>query len=75
MTIFFICRLYRCLVEGAGDVAFVKHTTIDDVMMQGDDWSLGVRKGDYKLLCKDGSTRPVDDWEMCNLAQVCLRGV
>ncbi len=59
-------------MENKGDVAFVKHTTVRNVQEQELDWASGMSDSDYRLLCKDGTTRPVDQFEDCNLAKVCL---
>lgn len=46
----------RCLVEGGGDVAFVKHTTVyenvDGKRKQW--WARNTLKYDFQLLCTDG---------------------
>lgn len=49
----------RCLVEGGGDVAFVKHTTV----MENSDgkrrewWARNTLTGDLELLCPDGKLK------------------
>nr|XP_004664256.1 serotransferrin [Jaculus jaculus] len=55
---------FKCLKDGAGDVAFVKHTTIFENLPQQAD------RDQYELLCPDNTRRPVDDYERCNLARV-----
>ncbi|KAG7320035.1 hypothetical protein KOW79_017178 [Hemibagrus wyckioides] len=50
---------FQCLKDGAGDVAFVNHFAV----LTGD-------KANYELLCRDGSRKSVDDFKICNLAQV-----
>ncbi|XP_035279004.1 transferrin-a isoform X2 [Anguilla anguilla] len=55
---------FRCLVEGGGDVAFVKHTTVPDS-----------EKSKYKLLCKDGTRKSVNDFATCHLAKVPAHAV
>lgn len=54
---------FRCLVE-AGDIAFLKHTTVDEMTSTRFDFS-GVSKSDFELLCQDGSRRPVDEYQSC----------
>ncbi len=63
---------FRCMAEGAGDVAFVKHTTVPDNTggTNTDSWAVNLNKADYQLLCPDGSKADVDDYESCNLARV-----
>ncbi len=49
--------VFRCLVEGGGNVAFVKHTTV----MENCDgkrkewWARNQLTTDYELLCRDGT--------------------
>ncbi|XP_078066250.1 serotransferrin-B-like [Mustelus asterias] len=62
---------FRCLVE-VGDVAFVKHTTVpENTNGNGKaDWNRDLIASDYYLLCKNGSTVPVDQFMSCHLADV-----
>ncbi|PNF26743.1 Melanotransferrin [Cryptotermes secundus] len=54
---------FRCLVE-AGEIAFLKHTTVEEMTSNQFDFS-GVSKSDFELLCQDGSRRPVDEYQSC----------
>ncbi|KAI8511347.1 antigen p97 [Branchiostoma belcheri] len=63
---------FRCLAEGAGDVAFINHQTVQDNTdgHNPENWAAGLRADDFELLCTDGSRRPVDQWRECSLARV-----
>ncbi|XP_020035148.2 lactotransferrin [Castor canadensis] len=60
----------RCMVEGAGDVAFVKDSTI----FQNADgknteaWARDLKVEDFELLCLDGTRQPVTEAKSCHLA-------
>nr|KAF6335880.1 transferrin [Pipistrellus kuhlii] len=54
----------KCLMDGAGEVAFVKHLTVlDDLPNQAE-------RDQYELLCRDNTRKPVDKYEECHLAIV-----
>ena len=63
---------FRCLVEGGGDVAFVKHTTV----MENCDgkrkewWARNQLTADYQLLCRDGTRKKATDYRDCYLGKV-----
>ena len=44
---------FKCMAEGKGDVAFVKHTTTAEVVGAGGYGNVG----DYEYLCRDGSRK------------------
>lgn len=54
---------FRCMMDGIGDVAFVKHLTTGEVV--------GKNMSEYKYLCTDGTSKVVTNTshDNCNLAQ------
>lgn len=62
----------QCLVEGGGDVAFAKHTTIFENTngINSDFWARNKIVDDFELLCRDGSRSEVKDFKKCNLGEV-----
>ena len=54
-------QAFKCLKRGMGDVAFLKHSTIQSLIDIGET----INKGDYRLVCPDGSVKLVDEWAAC----------
>ncbi|XP_075427275.1 melanotransferrin [Ascaphus truei] len=68
---------FRCLVEGEGDVAFVKHSTVSENSdgKNPASWAQDVLSENYQLLCRDGTRVGVSEWRHCNLARVPAHAV
>ncbi|XP_022918604.1 transferrin 2 isoform X2 [Onthophagus taurus] len=63
---------FRCLVEGGGDVAFVKHTTAIENTggKRREWWARDALIDDFELLCPDGTRAEVNEYLKCNLGKV-----
>ncbi|XP_037383703.1 lactotransferrin [Talpa occidentalis] len=61
---------FRCLVSNAGDVAFVKDSTVLDNTdgKNTEAWAKALKLEDFELLCLDGSRKPVTEAQNCHLA-------
>ncbi|XP_072895105.1 serotransferrin-like [Hemitrygon akajei] len=55
---------FLCLKEGAGDVAFVKHTTVPYA-----------ERDHYELLCVNGTRKPIGAYNECHWAKVPAHAV
>uniref|UniRef100_A0A1B6EA49 Transferrin-like domain-containing protein n=1 Tax=Clastoptera arizonana TaxID=38151 RepID=A0A1B6EA49_9HEMI len=68
---------FRCLVEGGGDVAFLKHTTV----LENTDgkrrewWARNTLNEDFELLCPDGTRSVLSEYKRCNLGKVKANAV
>ncbi|XP_050293429.1 melanotransferrin isoform X2 [Anthonomus grandis grandis] len=63
---------FRCLVEGGGHVAFVKHTTVFENAggKKRDWWVRDNLMEDFELLCPDGTRAEANEYRKCNLGKV-----
>lgn len=63
---------FRCLVEGGGDVAFVKHTTVSENTggKRREWWARNTLNDDFELLCPDGTRADLNQYKRCNLGKV-----
>uniref|UniRef100_A0A3B1K3T3 Serotransferrin n=1 Tax=Astyanax mexicanus TaxID=7994 RepID=A0A3B1K3T3_ASTMX len=69
---------FRCLVEGGGDVAFIKHTIVEEhTGGKGPAWAKSLKKSDYRLICPGHPTESfeVSQFAKCHLAKVPAHAV
>lgn len=61
---------FRCLAEKAGDVAFLKDSTIlqNTEGKNTEEWARDLKLEDFELLCLDGTRKPVTEAQNCHLA-------
>ncbi|CAH1789988.1 unnamed protein product [Owenia fusiformis] len=57
---------FACLKDGKGDVAFIKHSTVEDA--KADARFTNLNEQDYQLLCPDGTRKSMSEWDSCNWA-------
>ncbi|XP_016994047.2 transferrin 2 [Drosophila takahashii] len=68
---------FRCLVEGGGHVAFMKHTTVMESTggKRKEWWARNALNDDFELLCTDGTRAEIQDYKKCNLGKVKANAV
>ncbi|XP_068142393.1 transferrin 2 [Drosophila tropicalis] len=68
---------FRCLVEGGGHVAFMKHTTVMESTggKRKEWWARNALNDDFELLCTDGTRAELQDYRRCNLGKVKANAV
>uniref|UniRef100_A0A8C8ZCE1 Lactotransferrin n=1 Tax=Prolemur simus TaxID=1328070 RepID=A0A8C8ZCE1_PROSS len=55
---------FKCLKDGAGDVAFIRESTVfEDLQDEAE-------RDQYELLCPDNTRKPLDKFQECNMARV-----
>uniref|UniRef100_A0A8C5KKA0 Transferrin-like domain-containing protein n=2 Tax=Jaculus jaculus TaxID=51337 RepID=A0A8C5KKA0_JACJA len=61
---------FRCLAENAGEVAFLKDSTIlqNTDGKNPEEWARDLKLEDFELLCLDGTRKPVTEAQNCHLA-------
>lgn len=57
---------FRCVAEGAGDLTFLRHDTIQQMTDPVLNPETIYNAADFKLLCPDRSTVAVEEYEKCN---------
>ena len=62
---------FKCMAENGGDVAFVKHTTVEEVVAQGGYGTVS----DYQYLCKDNSRKGKQETVWCTVFCKSLRSM
>nr|KAI8756219.1 melanotransferrin-like isoform X1 [Biomphalaria glabrata] len=64
---------FRCVAEGKGQLAFVRHDIFDimkSLVNNSETSGISVDPASYQLLCPDGKTAAVTDYATCNWGQV-----
>lgn len=64
---------FNCLVNGGGEVAFLKHSTVDE-MTSSENYA-GPSKHMFKLVCPNGFTSSIDNYKNCNWGHVPAHAV
>ncbi|KAI7810198.1 transferrin [Triplophysa rosa] len=69
---------FRCLVEGGGDVAFIKHSIVPSYTDgNGPNWAKNLKSKDFELICPESpnETKKIDQFKTCNWALVPAHAV
>ncbi|XP_056599109.1 transferrin-a [Triplophysa dalaica] len=69
---------FRCLVEGGGDVAFIKHSIVpSNTDGHGPDWAKDLKSKDFELICPKfpNVAKEIDQFKDCNLSPVPAHAV
>uniref|UniRef100_A0A3Q1FJK2 Serotransferrin n=1 Tax=Acanthochromis polyacanthus TaxID=80966 RepID=A0A3Q1FJK2_9TELE len=67
---------FRCLVENAGDVAFIKHTIVaENSDGKGPAWASNVNSSDYQLICPGKAPVEISEYKSCFLSEVPAHAV
>ncbi|XP_055863595.1 melanotransferrin-like isoform X1 [Biomphalaria glabrata] len=64
---------FRCVAEGKGQLAYVRHDIFDimqSLVNNSETSGISVDPASYQLLCPDGKTAAVTDYATCNWGQV-----
>ncbi|XP_062337652.1 transferrin-a isoform X2 [Osmerus eperlanus] len=67
---------FRCLAENAGDVAFIKHSIVEEnTNGKGPLWAKDLKSEDFEIICPGKEPHPVLKFIDCNLAKVPTHAV
>nr|CAS89159.1 transferrin [Plecoglossus altivelis] len=67
---------FRCLAENAGDVAFIKHSIVEEnTNGNGPSWAKNLESKNFEIICPGKAPHPVQKFLDCNLAKVPTHAV